>query len=144
MATQIFPPSDKVGWIGFDLDGVLAEYHGAQNNFEIGPPIPAMVAKAKQLLAEGWELKIFTARVDGGLIYPTLHPEVDPVTVEVYRQIALVVRMVQDWTEKHLGKRLAVTCQKDAGMRMLYDDRCVQIESNTGRILGKDIILSPG
>lgn len=130
----------KGKWIGMDLDGVLAEYHGAENNFEIGKPIPSMVQKCQDLLQQGWEVRIFTARVDGGLIYPLLHPEVDPVTVELYRQVQIVVKMIQDWCEKHIGVRLVVTCQKDAGMQYLYDDRCCAVEFNTGKLLSPEQI----
>jgi len=134
---------NKKGWIGFDLDGVLAEYHGFQNTFEIGAPIPCMVTKVKQLLADGWQVKIFTARVDGGIIFGQMNPSLDRNIVELYRQVGLITKMIQDWTEKHIGARLPVTCQKDAGMQCLYDDRCVQVENNTGRITGIDLIPEP-
>ena len=32
------------GWIGVDLDGTLAEYHG-WNGGAIGEPVPAMLAR---------------------------------------------------------------------------------------------------
>lgn len=44
-----------------DLDGTLAEYHGW--NGGIGKPIPGMVRRVKAWLAEGLEVRIFTARV---------------------------------------------------------------------------------
>jgi len=50
------------GWIGVDFDCTLAEYHG-WNGGELGPPIPAMVERVKAWLAEGREVRIFTARV---------------------------------------------------------------------------------
>lgn len=39
------------GWIGVDLDGTLAEYHGWGNG-EIGDPVPAMLERVKKWLAE--------------------------------------------------------------------------------------------
>ena len=35
------------GWIGVDLDGTLAEYHGWKGSEHIGPPIPLMVERVK-------------------------------------------------------------------------------------------------
>lgn len=43
-------------WIGVDLDGTLAEYHGWVSELHIGPPIPAMLARVKRWLAEGKEI----------------------------------------------------------------------------------------
>jgi hypothetical protein len=50
------------GWIGVDLDGTLAEYHGWVGPEYIGPPIPAMLDRVKLWLEEGRTVKIFTAR----------------------------------------------------------------------------------
>lgn len=41
------------GWIGVDLDATLAEYNGWVHEPHIGPPIPAMVTRIKQGLADG-------------------------------------------------------------------------------------------
>ncbi len=45
--------TQKKGWIGVDLDGTLAEYHGWVSPDNIGKPIPQMVARVKNLIAEG-------------------------------------------------------------------------------------------
>ena len=100
------------GWIGVDLDGTLAEYNGWIDEMHIGKPIPKMVERVKQWLSEGKEVKVFTARVCG--------------------RGTRVSRNIQDWTEKHIGKRLDVTCCKDYSMVELWDDRCVQVLANTG------------
>ncbi|HEX5426527.1 MAG TPA: hypothetical protein VFW94_23470 [Candidatus Acidoferrales bacterium] len=112
------------GWIGVDLDGTLAQYGGWVDEHHIGAPIPAMVERVKQWLSEGREVRIFTARVavaDGNLARSG--PE----------QIS---ESIQQWCEKHIGQRLAVTNVKDFGMICLYDDRCIQVERNTGRLIG--------
>jgi hypothetical protein len=56
------------GWIGVDLNGTLAEYHGWVNECHIGKPIPAMVERVRQWLDCGVDVRIFTARVDGGTV----------------------------------------------------------------------------
>ena len=104
------------GWIGVDLDGTLAEYHG-WNGGAIGPPIPAMLERVRAWLSEGTEVRIFTARV-------FMDPEGE-YTSEI-----------QNWCEQHLGVRLKVTCQKDYGMIELWDDRCVQVVPNKGTPVG--------
>ena len=56
------------GWIAVDLDGTLAEYHGWVNTFNIGAPIPVMAERVRSWIADGKDVRIFTARVDGGLV----------------------------------------------------------------------------
>jgi hypothetical protein len=112
-------------WIGVDLDGTLAEYttwHGVEH---IGAPIPAMVTRVKRWLAEGKEVRIFTARVSGR------RGNADTPQTEIEES----TRIIQDWCEAHIGVRLTVTATKDFGMTVLYDDRCICVEKNTGRLL---------
>ncbi len=108
-------------WIGVDLDGCLAEYQSWQGgDNDIGPPIPLMVERVKRWLAEGLTVKIFTARVNH---YPELN-----------RSQTLKIQL---WCSGHIGQVLEVTCRKDYRMTCLYDDRCVQVEKNTGRLIGQ-------
>jgi hypothetical protein len=99
------------GWIGVDLDGTLAEYHGWVDG-EIGKPVPAMLERVKKWLAQGQTVKIFTARVCTGDVEQT--------------------KKIQDWCEFYLGQRLDVTATKDFAMIELWDDRCVQVVPNMG------------
>jgi hypothetical protein len=122
------------GWIGVDLDGCLAVYGGWKGPDHIGEPVPAMLARVKQWLAEGKDVRIFTARVAATghwVASSQAHDDADFATDQV--------KTIQDWTERHLGVRLPVTATKDYGMEALYDDRAVQIEFNTGRIIGRDL-----
>lgn len=102
------------GWIGVDLDGTLAEYGGWKGADNIGAPIPAMVARVLEWHNGGREVRIFTARV--------AHDEDGSARAGIER-----------WCEEHLGRVLPVTNAKDYGMIELWDDRCVQVEINTGR-----------
>jgi hypothetical protein len=120
------------GWYAVDLDGTLAEYHGWVNTFHIGDPVPLMVERVRSWLSEGKDVRIFTARVDGGEIYGA-SKEANEETVQRYRDVQAITEMVQDWCEKHIGQRLPVTCKKDYGMIELWDDRCVQVIPNTGQ-----------
>lgn len=110
------------GWIGVDLDGTLAEYGGWVSETHIGAPIPAMAFRVRKWLADERTVKIFTARV-------STNQGRAVSTVEEIR------KAIQDWTEEHFGTRLDVVCEKDYGMVELWDDRCVQVEPNTGRRL---------
>jgi hypothetical protein len=105
----------KKGWYGFDLDACLAEYTYWKGEDHIGKPVPNMVKIVKDLLAEGNEVKIFTARAFGN------RPQ--------------AIKVVKEWCKKHIGQELEVTCVKDFGMRLLYDDRAVQVIENTGELL---------
>ena len=104
------------GWIGVDLDGTLAEYYGPAPG--IGPAVPAMVERIKQHLADGERVKIFTARATGS---------------------QKEVREVSDWSLEVFGERLEVTCQKDYGMILFYDDRARQVITNSGEIVGEEV-----
>lgn len=113
------------GWIGVDLDGTLAHYDGWKGMPHIGSPVPEMLARVKRWVAEGQTVKIFTARMQGhGAII-------------IGGGVEDVVTTVQDWCEKHGLPRLEVTNVKDFGMTCLYDDRCVQVIPNTGKLVGQ-------
>ena len=103
------------GWIGVDLDGTLAEYHG-WNGGEIGEPIPKMLERVKTWLDEGITVKIMTARV----------------CTNDEEQIALIKK----WCVTHIGQELDVTATKDFTMVELWDDRAIQVIPNTGMQVG--------
>lgn len=105
------------GWFAVDLDGTLAKYEGWRGVEHIGEPVPAMMARVRRWVAEGRDVRIFTARVSA------------PDRSECIRASTAI----QDWLERHGLPRLAVTCRKDFAMVELWDDRCVQVEPNTGR-----------
>jgi hypothetical protein len=120
------------GWIGVDLDGTLAVWEPGQDIGTIGAPIPAMVERVRHWLAEAREVRIVTARVAttcketaGGL---------DDATFA-----ALQEYMIYKWCRLHLGRILPVTATKDFEMIELWDDRAVQVETNTGRIIGRHL-----
>lgn len=109
------------GWIGVDLDGTLAVWDKYRGLNGIGEPVPVMLERVKQWLADGREVRIMTARVSQSIY----RPEPD----YVYRTVIAI----QDWCELHIGFRLKVTCIKDFEMVELWDDRAIQVEANTGR-----------
>ena len=113
------------GWIGVDLDGTLAHYDGWQGASHVGEPILAMQTRVLKWIAEGQKVRIFTARVshDGS-----------PKRV---KDALEALHAIQEWSVKHLGVALPVTCTKDYRMTELYDDRAVQVRMNTGEIIGK-------
>lgn len=102
------------GWIGVDLDGTLAEYQGWVGVGHIGPPIRLMVARVKDWLEQGWDVRIFTARA----------AERNPTELLA----------IEEWCREHIGRALPVTATKDYQMVELWDDRAVGVEHNTGRL----------
>lgn len=119
------------GWIAVDLDGVLAEYHGWTHTFHIGPPIAKMVDRVKGWIDEGKDVRIFTARVDGGNVSKD-DPNVSEEMIRSYSDVPAIRKLIEDWCVIHIGKILPVTNVKDYGMIELWDDRCVQVIPNTG------------
>ena len=106
------------GWIGVDLDGTLATYDEWRGADHVGDPIKPMVDRVKRWVADGRNVRIFTARVS-----------VDPGGV--------ALAAIGIWCQKHLGRVLPVTCVKDYQMLELWDDRAVQVEMNTGELIGR-------
>jgi hypothetical protein len=117
-----------LGWVGVDLDGTLAMW--TDNWPEIGDPVPAMLELVKDLLDNGREVRILTARV--GHLYT--HEASRGQWLDALDQKDRVMA----WVRKHVGRDLEITAVKDYDMDLLYDDRVITVEKNTGRILTKD------
>lgn len=103
------------GWIGVDLDGTMAFYDGWRGIEHIGEPIQPMVDRIKTWLAEGKDVRCFTARAASNTV-----------------DLMLFSSAWQEWSMKVFGRVLPVTCKKDFAMIELWDDRAVQVIPNTG------------
>ena len=119
-------------WIGCDLDGTLAKYDGWKGWQHIGEPVEKMVLKLKSYMERGLTVKIWTARCSKVSLARS------NVTFE---QMA---KVIQDWTEKVFGKRLDVVTEKDCDMLFCFDDSIMQVEPNTGNIIGSEIMVDLG
>jgi hypothetical protein len=91
-------PTPKHGAIAFDLDKTLAQ---GSDPDKVGAPIPEQVAQAKQMLAEGKDVWIYTSRAG----MPDQVPK------------------IKAWTKEHLGQELPVTNVKHPGFATFIDDR---------------------
>ena len=78
----------------------------------------------RKFLEAGTEVRIVTVRVAGHDPH-TLDPRIREAKAAIYA-----------WTREHIGVALQATASKDFNMVTLYDDRAVQVETNTGRIIG--------
>lgn len=125
------------GWIGVDLDGTLAHYEHFVAPNVIGASIPLMVERVKNWLAEGQQVKIFTARVYPYAIDKDQRSENCRIKSYCEQWVASygAYKAIQNWCEMHIGQTLEVTCAKDYHMYLLYDDRAVQVIPNTGKTL---------
>ncbi len=100
-------------WIGVDLDGTLAVYTRGVPLTDVGEPVPAMVALVRKMISNGVRVKIFTARAGDEKQVPVIHK----------------------WLKSNGLPELEITNIKDYDMLRLYDDRCIQVEANTGRLI---------
>jgi len=98
------------GWIGIDLDGTLAFHDKWVGQDHIGEPIPLMLERVKQMIKEGYTVKILTARA-------AVEEQIPPV---------------KEWIKKHGLGDLEVTCSKDHKLMALYDDKAIQVIKNIG------------
>jgi phage gp29-like protein len=94
---------DTRGWVGFVLDGTLAEVGTRE---QIGDPVPKMVHFARELLHEGRDVRIFTPRV-------TMQGN------EARRQR----RKVRRWAEDNLGQIVPIVHKPDRHMAKLFDEQ---------------------
>jgi hypothetical protein len=109
-------------WVGVDLDGTLAEFIPTGDH-SIGKPVPSMVDLVRHILeVDKINVKIFTARVGEH---------------EHAEDRRLAIQRIQRWlVEECKLPPLEVTNVKDYWMVELYDDRAVQVEFNTGKLVG--------
>jgi len=120
------------GWIGVDLDGTLAHYDGWRGPEHIGEPIPEMVARVKTWLAEGRDVRIFTGRIAPSVLQRLETGAAAPSDQDI-SDAQQSATAIGEWSLKHLGRRIPITCVKDFNLLELWDDRAVQVEKNTGR-----------
>lgn len=109
------------GWIGVDLDRTLARYEKWVGPDHIGDPIPEMVERIKGWLAEGIEVRIFTARVSH-----------DGSSTSIYEAMKAEIA-ITEYCAKHIGQPLMVTNQKDYATIQIWDDIAVRVVPNTGK-----------
>lgn len=66
ICTQRLPHiHSKDRWIGVDFDGTIAfSIKNRTSPYELGEPIPDMVDRVKKWLAEGYTVKLLTARMN--------------------------------------------------------------------------------
>lgn len=103
------------GWIGVDLDGTLAQYDEWRGAGHIGEPVPLMLARVKEWIEAGEDVRIVTARVSPN----------NAGAEESAEAIGV-------WLQEHAGRQLPVVCNKDMYMVELWDDRAKQVVPNTG------------
>ena len=145
------------GWYGFDLDGTLAVYDHWRGIDHIGAPVAKTVRLMKRMHEDGLRVKILTARVSPRLCGETHatgckcgHCEDEarkpPIMQEQYfvelGEDGVSVKRkasdyIRDWCADTLGFIPEITHEKDYLMLNLFDDRVVQVEPNTGRVLGR-------
>jgi len=119
-------------WVGFDFDGTLAKcvaWDSVNNTLPLGEPIPAMVATIKAYLSAGIECRILTARV-AACNRANSTGAVDDMEFAMDQ-----VGKISAWCAQHIGRVLEVTATKDMYMSLLYDDRAIQVERDTGRLI---------
>ncbi len=107
-------------WLGIDLDGTLAHFDKWEDIYTIGKPLQIMKDLIMSLHNQGIRIKIFTARVGEGDV---------------------AIPPIKQWLKKNGLPDLEITNVKDMYCIEIWDDRAVQIEHNTGRLLGQSKLL---
>ena len=105
-------------WLGVDLDGTLAQYHGWVSEEHIGEPVVSIVAALNARRADGWKIVIFTARVSGD------SEEAQRAEVAIWK-----------WLDFYNIKAEGITCTKHKHFAEFWDDRARQVIFNKGYIV---------
>lgn len=100
--------------IAVDLDGTLAHYDKWISEDHIGAPIEPMVRRVREWLSAGHDVRIFTARA----------------------RIPSAIPPIERWCAQYFGQVLRVTNTKEHDVNEFWDDRAIQVERNTGTVLG--------
>jgi hypothetical protein len=95
--------TDK-GEVTVNGDSIKAAPPAHVDTAPIGKPIPSRMDQVKKLLAQGTDVRIFSARV------------ADDPAGDVRREI-------EQWCEKNLGRKLPVTNAKDDNLAFIVDDK---------------------
>ena len=114
-------------WIGVDFDGTLAVSGTKVWNGPLGEPIPLMVDRVKGWIAEGIEVRIFTARVA---------PYNKDGSKQSVAGLSEIRTRLSVWCLKNVGMWLDITCEKDHNVIEIWDDKVVGVIRDTGIRIG--------
>lgn len=108
-------------WIGVDFDGTISRDRDFRSSpYELGEPIPSMINRIKGWIAEGYTVKLLTARMN-----PVSH-------TGITRDIVKMEALLKQWCLKHIGTELECVMAKDGLMEVLWDDRAIQVVRDIG------------
>jgi len=111
------PPVPGRKFIGVNFDGTLARDDGNyKGRSSLGEPIPVVLARVKDRIAQGDVVVLFTSRL------------ADPTREDHGTVLAALHR----WTETHVGERLFCTATKFPYLSEIWDWRAVFIPKNAG------------
>src|SRR5437899_599621 len=99
-------------WIGFDLDGTIADDSKMSEECEIGPSIKKMMDRIKQLRKDNIPVKIVTSRVDGNI---SIKNKDNVEMIDRFLDVPKIIADIEQWCLKNIGEILPVTDRKDCG-----------------------------
>tara|TARA_R110000803_G_scaffold83827_2_gene149872 strand:+ start:358 stop:675 length:318 start_codon:yes stop_codon:yes gene_type:complete len=100
--------------IALDLDGTLAHYDKWRGVEHVGEPIPAMVKKLNDWVAQGHNVTLFTARVSDAEEAPDAG------------------HYIGKWILKHELPITEITCIKKKKFDLFVDDKAISVIKNEG------------
>lgn len=106
-----------------DLDETMAQYDHWRGSGDIGEPIPEMVEKIKQGMAQGDQFVIFSARVNSDGSYDD--------TLSATESFVAIAQ----WCQQVFHQLLPITHEKSKHADEFWDDRGRQVIPNTGLFL---------
>jgi hypothetical protein len=108
-------------WIGVDFDGTLAyTVPNRTDPYQLGEPIPTMIDRVRDWLAKGYTVKLLTARMN----YMS--------STGYARDIPKMRALLEQWCQIHIGTVIECVNHKDGWMEVLWDDRAVSVDKDTG------------
>ena len=112
----------------FDLDGVLAEYHGFGDG-EIGEPLELGIRLAERMHDEGFEIVVQSCRTSYG-------DDVGNKLIQIAR--------VDNWLATHLPCAILYLGEGKAHGNVYFDDRGVNVPMNWKDVRNNDYVFFTG
>jgi len=122
------PPKTTNRLIFVDFDETLAEYDHWRGPDVTGEPIPEMVEKVKQAMANGDKIVIFSARVNPG-----------DGNYEDSLSATRSLLAIAQWCQQIFGMLLPITHEKSRHVDEIWDDRARQVLPNAG-VFANDLL----
>lgn len=115
---------NKADVYAVDFDGCLFSTFEPYDPRKIGKPIWPMIKFTQRLIENGKKVVILTARVNS--------------KEHTQKQLIYTRNLIRKACKQFIGKELPITAEKHSNMKVMFDDRAVQVVRDQGLLVLSD------